>query len=356
MDQATSRPVSKLTIQRQWETLRSDSRGSGPAVMADSEATVSARGTAIFPISAVVATINRALVLKRTLESLRAQGMLPAELIVIDASFDDLAKKTVEAFSVDVAGTGCRVVWQEASTQGAAAQRNQGVAVATQPVIAFFDDDIMFHKDCIARLWRALQSDSQVGGVSAMITNQRYPPPSAISRLVFRIMAGRSDASYAGRVLGPAVNLLPEDRDDLPDIVPVEWLNTTCTIYRREALPNPVFPSRFKGYSLAEDLTLSLTVGRDWKLANARTARIYHDSQAGNHKNDRAAVSRMELANRHFVMVHVLGRCGAKYYAKFLIWELFQLVSTLRQSRGRMFWQTLWGKLLGARDILRGGD
>src|SRR4030081_113783 len=118
-------------------------------------------------------------------------------------------------------------------------------------------------------------------------------------------MSGKREVSYPGSVLGPAVNLLPEDREDLPEVVPVEWLNTTCTLYRREALPDPPFHDHFNGYSLMEDLTLSLTVGRRWKLANARTARIYHDSQPGTHKSDPALLAEMQLINRHFVMTRI---------------------------------------------------
>jgi len=59
-------------------------------------------------------------------------------------------------------------------------------------------------------------------------------------------------------------------------------------MYRREAIPSPPFPEHFSGYSMMEDLTLSLVVGRKWKLANARTARIYHDSQPGTHKSNSA--------------------------------------------------------------------
>jgi len=35
----------------------------------------------------------------------------------------------------------------------AAVQRNQGLARASQPVIWFFDDDILFEPECVARLW-----------------------------------------------------------------------------------------------------------------------------------------------------------------------------------------------------------
>jgi glycosyltransferase involved in cell wall biosynthesis len=162
-------------------------------------------------------------VLKRTLESLAAQSAQPAEVILVDASDD----ASTRLFCVDAPIPGLRsaVSWQAAQVLGAASQRNQGVRACSHAVIGFMDDDILFEPMCIARLWDALNSDSSFGGVNAMITNQRYQPPGWISRFVFRLMAGGAQASYAGRVLGPAVNLLPEDRNDLPEVVPVDWLN-----------------------------------------------------------------------------------------------------------------------------------
>jgi len=148
-------------------------------------------------------------------------------------------------------------------------------------------------------------------------------------------MAGKAERSYAGRVLGPAVNLLPEDRDDLPEVVPVEWLNLGCTFYRRQALPDPPFLSHFTDYSLMEDLALSLTAGRCWKLANVRTARIYHDSQPGTHKSDPAQLAEMQLVNRHFVMTRILGRNRFSDYLKLAIFEFFSLASSLQSGSGR---------------------
>jgi glycosyltransferase involved in cell wall biosynthesis len=297
--------------------------------------------------------MNRSAVLGRTLKSLLAQNLLPIELIVIDASDDDTAKKSVLAFATRLRKSGCRLIWRRATMSGAARQRNEGVRVASQPVIWFFDDDTLFEPGCVRSLWSALQSDRSLGGVSAMIVNQRYQRPGHVSRLIFRLMAGGPESSYAGRVLGPAINLLPEDRDSLPAVVPVEWLNTTCTLYRRTALPDPPFPSHFTGYSLMEDLALSLTVGRHWKLANARTARIYHDSQPGAHKSDVVALSRMELVNRHYVMTKIMERHRVRDYAKLALWELFQLAICAVQKRcGFGFWQELRGKVPGLCDIL----
>jgi glycosyltransferase involved in cell wall biosynthesis len=287
----------------------------------------------LLPIAVVIPTRNRAPTLRRTLESLGAQSSQPAELIIVDGS-DDLVTRSMCLEQV-VPGLCSHISWYRAEVSGAATQRNQGVRAGSQAVMGFMDDDILLEPLCLARLWSALQSDVNLGGVNAMIINQRYQTPGRISRFVFRLMAGRAERSYAGRVLGPAVNLLPEDSDDLPEIVPVEWLNTTCTLYRRDALPDPPFPAHFTGYSLMEDLTLSLTVGKRWRLANARTARIYHDSQPGIYKSDPALLAEMQLVNRHYVMTKILGRNRFSDYLKLIVFELFSLASLLRSSSGR---------------------
>ncbi len=308
-----------------------------------------------FGASGVIPTINRADVLSRTLASLQKQDWQPEELIIIDASQDASTRELIQSRAPDFLARGCRLSWQRATLAGAASQRNQGVAAASKPFIWFFDDDILFEPDCVARLWASLSSDAELGGVNAMIVNQQYHPPGMVSRFMFRMMAGNKAASYAGRVIGPGVNLLPEDRDDLPAVVPVEWLNTTCTLYRREALPDPVFSNRFIGYSVGEDLALSLIVGRRWKLANARTARIIHDSQPGPHKDDLASVARMAFGNRHFIMVNVLDRRKTSDRVKFACWEFFQLILAAVQHGPKMpFWQTLWGKILGFNDVAFG--
>lgn len=287
----------------------------------------------ILPLAVIVPTRNRAAVLRRTLESLADQMVQPAEVLIVDASADDTTHSLCAGDTIP--GLRSAVSWQKADIAGAASQRNQGVRACHQSSVGFIDDDIRFEPECVSRLWNALQSDRRLGGVNAMIINQRYQTPGVISRIMFRLMSGHAESSYAGRVLGPAVNLLPEDRDELPDVVPVEWLNTTCTFYRREALPDPPFPEQFRGYSLMEDVALSLTVGKHWKLANARTARIYHDSQPGDHKSDPALLAEMQLLNRHYVMTKVLGRDRASDYLKLILFELFSLTSSLRSRSGR---------------------
>jgi glycosyltransferase involved in cell wall biosynthesis len=306
----------------------------------------------ILPVTIVVATRNRAAILRRTFESLAGQSAQPSDLIVVDASEDSLTHDLCVGPTIENLRSTVR--WHAADAVGAAVQRNQGFRMCSTPFIGFFDDDILFEPECLARLWLAFQSDECLGGVNAMITNQRYQTPGRISRFIFNVMADRAESSYAGRVLGPAVNLLPEDRDDLPDVVPVDWLNTTCTIYRGSALPDPPFPSHFTGYSLMEDLLLSLTVAKRWKLANARTARIFHDSQPGSHKSDPAALAEMQLINRHYVMNGVLGRNRPRDYFKLALWLVFSDISMFAQGGVRTLAARLRGECRAVGVIMSG--
>lgn len=295
----------------------------------------------LLPISKIIATRNRSEPLKRTLLSLSEQLVQPVEIIVVDGSDNS----DTHDICCDLASKLSSVIqYYRAVELGAAKQRNQAMSYVSQEFIWLVDDDVLFENNCLECLWGAIQSDPNLGGVNATITNQQYGSPSQISRLLFRILHGQAEVSYAGKCIGPAFNLLPEDRPDLPAVVPVEWLNTTCTLYRRKALPDPLFLPVFTGYSLLEDVTLSLTVGKSWQLANARTARIYHDSQPGDHKRSATVLAEMELVNRHYVMTQVLGRRTLTDYGRLALLQLFQLAAALSSASGR---RTLPGQVYG---------
>jgi len=301
----------------------------------------------LLDLSAILPTRNRHISLKRMFESLLRQTVQPAEIIIVDASVTNETEQLCYSFDSEFAG---RIIYRKATEMGAATQRNQAMAHASQRVIWLLEDDVILEMDCLANLWEALENDPQLGGVSAMITNQRYISPGRLSRSLFRILHGQCAKSYAGKCIGPAFNILPEDHPELPEVVEVEWLNAGCTLYRREALPQPLFDRHFTGYSLMEDLALSLRVGEEWKLANARTARIFHDSQPADYKRDHAALAKMELVNRHYVMTQIMKRRGLNYYSKLALLELFGIVTPLAM---RQSWKSLPSVLLGKLAAIR---
>lgn len=312
-----------------------------------------AANTELFPASGIIPTRNRAATLRVTLQSISQQNFQPTEIIIIDASDTDATEKLlIENFE----GLRSELVYLKAATRGAASQRNEGVAIARCSYILFMDDDLLFEPSCFARLFSAIVLSPSLGGVNVMFTNQKYHPPGRISASLFSLLNGKKLKTYAGKCIGPVVNLLPEDKDELPEVVEVEWLNSGCTLYRKEALPDPPFPKFFTGYSMFEDVTISSIVGRQWKLANARTARVFHDSQPGDYKQNIFLLSKMELVNRFYVMTYVLNRRGFRNIFKFVVIELFKVASYFQNINGlRKVMPVIGGKIAGTIEVIHRG-
>jgi len=304
-------------------------------------------GHNLLPVSAIIPTYNRSGILKNTFESIAAQNKQPYELIIIDASDDS---STYELSNEKIDSLYSEIVWVKAIEKGAAGQRNQGINVARCNYILLMDDDILLEPKCLERLWKGINSKSNIGGVNALITNQKYSNPGKPSLTLYRFLNGKKLPSYAGKCIGPGYNLAPEDNENLPELVKVDWINSGCTIYIKESLPSPVFPDFFKGYSMMEDLYLSLMVGKKWKLYNVRTAKIFHDSQPGEHKKSVFKISKMELINRHYIMYNVLEKRKIIDYVKLLILELFMCAAKIKKLKE--LFPYMCGKFIGFTIIL----
>lgn len=313
--------------------------------------------SATFSGTAIIPTRNRTRSLERTLGSLAEQSLQPARVVVVDASDDSSTEQLCgEVIRRDGRWSGAlfELLWRPAQTRGAAAQRNQAMTDIAGEAVLFMDDDVLFEPDCIARLWTAFQSDRMIGAVSGFITNEAFARPGFAWRLLLRWLAGTKLDSYAGRCVGPAAIQMPADDPSLPEIVPIDWMPTGCALFRRAALPTPLFDPFFKGYSYMEDAALSLRVGKSWKLVNARTARLYHDSQPGEHKADMTALARMEMINRHHVMTTLLGRGSPSDIRRLAVYEFARVVSLgLNRASRWKFRPALRGKIAALREIRR---
>lgn len=299
----------------------------------------------LLPLSVVIATANRVQSINSTLHSISAQSFQPSEIIIVDASHDNATELKIKSEKYDLL---CEIIYKKAEQKGAAVQRNEGVKLAKYEVIGFMDDDIFLEPGCIENLWNACQ-DATVGGVNAMITNQQFVTPGFATRMFYRIIDGKKAKQPGGKLLGPLVNVLPSDDKSLGEIVPVEWLNTTCTFYNKKYLPQPPFDMHFKGYSLMEDLALSIRVGKLAKLYNVRTARIFHDTQPGTEKNNICIMAEMELVNRYYVMKNVAGITGWQPYFKLVFQQLFYAFATRLIFR----FAFIKGKIKGIKKIMK---
>ena len=109
-------------------------------------------------ISVIVATYNRAGILKGTLESLaalRPQGVTH-EIIVVDNNSSDNTREVVEEFAQRAP---IRYLFEE--RQGKNHALNAAVEVAQGELLVFTDDDVFVPADWLDRYWAAAQAHTE---------------------------------------------------------------------------------------------------------------------------------------------------------------------------------------------------
>ncbi len=282
----------------------------------------------VVPVSAILPTRHRAPLLRRFLESLHAQSVLPAEIVVCDASEDGATASVVS--DARSAWKDERITWRylRADRAGLAPQRNQAVAAATQRYAWFLDDDVILEPACCEMMQRTLEAHEDVGGVTATITNQGYTAPGKFVRRLMRWFEnGAERPTYAGACVGPGYTFMPDTSQDIAPLSRVEWLIGCCSMYRKSLLPEPAVPDHFEQGALGEDLAASLSVGQRSRLLHVRDARCYHDSQGGSHKRSRRALADQGLRNRYYIMTRVMGRHTPRDHLNFALMLGFGLLS-----------------------------
>ena len=113
------------------------------------------------PVSVVICTRNRARALQQCLQSLSRMRCQPAEIVIIDnAPSDNSTHEVVKKF------TGVR--YYEEPAPGLSFARNTGLQKASQPIIAFTDDDVLVHPDWVYRVWQTFE-DSNTAAMTGLV-------------------------------------------------------------------------------------------------------------------------------------------------------------------------------------------
>jgi len=275
----------------------------------------------------VIATLDRPVLLRRSLLDLFQQTEPPAQVIVVDASADDATARLCQ----ELAAAGRPLTWQRAAARSAARQRNQGAAAATTALIGFVDDDVELPPDLFVKLLAPFRHDiaGHVGGVSGRIAGLAHHPPSRLLRLYYRCQAGYAHPTYAGRLFGAGINCLPCYDEAEGAEFAVEWLNAGCTLFRRELFERQQFPN-FDEYSFMEDAHLSWRIGRTHRLLSIRDAVYVHIGASSNFKRDHVALARMRLRHRRMVARDLLGLGPVRLAWLFFLARVFETSVLLR--------------------------
>ena len=109
-------------------------------------------------IAAIIPTYNRALPLRRAIESVLGQSRRPDEIIVVDDGSTDATDAVVAAY-----GDALTVIRKP--NGGVSAARNTGVHASDAEFVAFLDSDDYWHGDHLARIDDAISLTAGAAGL-----------------------------------------------------------------------------------------------------------------------------------------------------------------------------------------------
>jgi glycosyltransferase involved in cell wall biosynthesis len=140
------------------------------------------------PVSVVIPAYGHAAWVGRAVQAAAAQTAPPAEILVVDDASPDATAAVVAAVAASVP-VPVRLLRHPVNRGGPAA-RETGWRAATQPFIAFTDDDCVPDPTWLAAAWPALQ-DATVGAVEGRVVTGRQAPPTLATHQVTNLYGGQ---------------------------------------------------------------------------------------------------------------------------------------------------------------------
>jgi GT2 family glycosyltransferase len=242
----------------------------------------------------VIATRNRPDDLVRTVESLLAQTVLPAELCIVDSSDETPTRSQVEKLCADAK---VPLDFHHPAPKGLTIQRNVGVDRTKGDPVFFIDDDVALAPDCHeAILDEYAKWGPELGGVRATPVRPARPSRATIAYRKFFGIGGWWPES-SGRVRR---GFYAEGVSESAGVRSIEYFNGWFMSYRREVFEHERFDEALSGYAYKEDIDFSYRVSRRYRLVQTPRARCDH-LKSGTSRMRSHQLQRMNLANQFYL-------------------------------------------------------
>lgn len=242
-------------------------------------------------LSFIIPTLNRTDYLRRFLASIKRQGVLPGELIIVDGGPRDISSslRDFNRMNIRYFNTGVPSLTKQRNTGIANLGRHAGL-------VGFVDDDIVFEENSLKNMmdfWETAGAD--IGGASFNNITSSFTGPNIIDR-IFCIKGTRG-----GELLRSGFNthlsLIDATRR-------VDWLFGGITIWRRRVTEEFKFDEWFTGNAFCDDIDYSYRVGKRYKMMVIKEALVSHLGQPPNLAREYQA-GKNQTANRiYFVQKH----------------------------------------------------
>lgn len=270
------------------------------------------RGTSAF----VIATYNRPDDLARTVESLLAQSVLPAELCIVDSSSEAPARAEIERMCEEA---GLPLDYHHPAPRGLTVQRNVGIDRTAGDPVFFIDDDVALAADCHEEVLAEYERwGPELGGVRA--TPVRPARPALLTRIYRKIFGiGGWWPESSGKV---RPGFYAEGISDSRGVRKVEYFNGWFMSFRRAVFDHERFDEALAGYGYKEDIDFSYRVSRRYLLVQTPKARCDHLKSPSARLNSHN-LQRMNLANQFYLHRKLMPQTARYRFA--LWWALLGL-------------------------------
>lgn len=288
--------------------------------------------------SFVITTLKRPNEVRRCVNSILGQGLLPEEITIVDGGEDGIEGALREL----IEPTGVRLTYLR-SAPGRTHQLNEGVRASCGDPIFFVDDDAELDPDFHEALLRVFGDTPDIGGAQGcMDNNQCRTWPLRVFKAVFLMSRRTKDAP--GRILTSGAYTIPV-RPTAPRKSEALWLGATA--FRRGVFDEHSFDESLTGPCAEEDIDFSYRVGRSHGLVVVPDARFTHVP---------AAAGRAPLRDRSRIYVSNSYRFWHRYIGGRGRHEMAFLWSMTGRLGSELLKSTLTGRsgyLLGTIDGLR---
>jgi glycosyltransferase involved in cell wall biosynthesis len=248
----------------------------------------------------VIPTYQRQTILLRCLHCAAQQTLPPKEIIVIDASPN--WETTCQQVMQTLANQHSLIDWKylPAKRLSSAAQRNQGIDLATADIVFLIDDDSLMYPNCAQEVISIYARDTQHQVAGIMPKLEALPPDSQESspsrdnhskplrsNLANKIKIFQAKLRYFAKQLIKDDDIfIPYDftfpKYTLPETLqgmathPVAMIHGARMSYRREILTPVRFEETLECYAVNEDNDVCYRASRLGMLLHALQARICH--------------------------------------------------------------------------------
>ncbi len=224
-----------------------------------------------YDISICIPTYNRPDMVQRLLTNINKNVSISHEIIIIDASDNNLTEQLVSGIS--------NITYIH-TQKGLTHQRNIGIDQVSAPFTLMLDDDILLTPGSVDQLISALKNNPNYGALSAYIDNEYGKTTYKYRKIYKKIGVYES--------LTPGKWLYCGDFIQLSALQPFSGIHTTdflpagATLFRSDVIKH-IRPNNQFGY-MAEDKEWTLRISKQFKIGVCGDAHITHD-HVGSVKN-----------------------------------------------------------------------